>query len=100
MGAEQSTPKYVGAVRCVNGCDAPCCDSCGHRVRGPHKARCCAVCGRWYYCGYHKNVHGCKSRTTATATPIAKWCMSVQDVIEPRDDGSSHKTSLMQVSLI
>mmetsp|Transcript_22877 Transcript_22877/g.20108 ORF Transcript_22877/g.20108 Transcript_22877/m.20108 type:complete len:89 (-) Transcript_22877:49-315(-) len=35
------------------GCNAPCISSTGHRIRKPHKARCCAVCSKWY-CGDHK----------------------------------------------
>jgi len=46
--------KYPNA-RCTV-CSAACCDSGGHRIRKPHKARCCSVCSKWY-CGEHKVTH-------------------------------------------
>ena len=46
--------KYPNAKCTV--CAARCCDELGHRIRHPHKSRCCCVCKKWH-CGTHKTSH-------------------------------------------
>ena len=49
----QKAPKLPGTLCDEDGCFNQCVSSSGHRMRDPHKARCCAVCSKWY-CGEHK----------------------------------------------
>eukprot|EP01084_Bolivina_argentea_P312613 541224_1 len=46
-------PKTPGAMCSENGCFTKCITCDGHRIRKPHKSRCCSVCSAWY-CGEHK----------------------------------------------
>eukprot|EP01084_Bolivina_argentea_P218794 371210_1 len=46
-------PKYPDSLCSEAGCFNKCVSTDGHRIRTPHKARCCAVCSNWY-CGEHK----------------------------------------------
>eukprot|EP01083_Nonionella_stella_P005156 14976_1 len=48
-----SPPKNPGALCSVDGCFNHCITCDGHRIRSPHKSRCCSVCSKWY-CGEHK----------------------------------------------
>ncbi len=46
-------PKDPGIICAENGCFDGCISWDGHRIRKPHKSRCCSVCSKWY-CGEHK----------------------------------------------
>ena len=49
-----AAPKKAGTFCSEDGCFNACISSSGHRMRDPHKARCCSVCSKWY-CGKHKS---------------------------------------------
>mmetsp|Transcript_49984 Transcript_49984/g.79637 ORF Transcript_49984/g.79637 Transcript_49984/m.79637 type:complete len:96 (-) Transcript_49984:241-528(-) len=51
-----SPPKLAGTLCSEDGCYNACVSSSGHRMRHPHKARCCSVCSKWY-CSEHKAKH-------------------------------------------
>eukprot|EP00979_Chaetoceros_neogracilis_P011725 scaffold2960_cov179-Chaetoceros_neogracile.AAC.1 len=66
MGQEVS--KYPNA-RCSHpSCNIQCCDSDGHCIRAPHKARSCCVCGRWY-CGGTAPAHKISDMVRRTKGP-------------------------------